>query len=112
MRRVVFVVLGFGLGGCSLFLTESDSGTPQPGCAGVPSPDDDCDTGVCDRVSGECIEDALYVDPGGDDGDACTQQQPCASLARALEVATSNGNPVVHVAPSTYTDTFIEFGSP
>lgn len=102
MRWVVLVVLGLGLGGCSLFLEETESGSPESGCASVPLPDDDCDSGVCDRVTGDCIEEAVYVDPGGSDDNACTQEIPCLSLRRGLEVAVSNGIEIVHVAPESY----------
>jgi hypothetical protein len=56
------------------------------GCIG----ESDCASEAC-LASGSCADEAtvLYVDSAGDDATTCTRTAPCATLTRALELAST-----------------------
>lgn len=67
--------------------------------------DDECASGVCHRDDGVCapVGEVFYVDPTGS-GTACTQAQPCATVAQALTTAGA-GTATIKLSPGLHRGT-------
>lgn len=97
-----------GSGACVECLESSHCGdTDRPvcgedfACRGCDS-DDECDSGVCDEGTGECVaeDDIAYVSLGGS-GVACTREQPCATIGAGVSVLRVHRRFVL-IAPGSY----------
>jgi hypothetical protein len=96
-------------GSCVACRTNEDCSGTTPICGGPSAAcvactsDQQCDSQVCLESSGACrpASSTLYVAPGGSDLGMCTQQAPCASLARAAALVTATQNFIL-MSPGAY----------
>jgi hypothetical protein len=65
----------------------------------------ECASDVCDWIGGGCVgeADVLYVASGAI-GESCTREEPCGTVARAMEVA-AGGRNWIHLATGDYQET-------
>ena len=77
--------------------------TVSDGCVA----DSNCASGACRESTGECVPEAqvLFVAPSGSDTGTCMRTTPCATIARATTLLTSNRDTIA-LAAGTYAGTF------